>query len=128
MGNAVEPIIIHIAFDCWTDVPIHYSIEKKKAKVSSYAPNLGNKIFGEHDFDWLSNLFYLLDEVKINNEKEMILNPTNTHNYKIKLLSILLNVISFNLMKINLEKVKFLFENIQMVKKFLLLNLIYKFF
>jgi len=116
--SALEPIIVHIAFDCWTEKPIHYSIEKKTSV--NRMQKISNKIFGEHDYEWLETLFNFL--AKLRNRKivsEGIL--------KIQLLGILLNIISFNLAKEGgkfREKARFLYQNIQQVLSFsiILLN------
>lgn len=115
--NLEEPIVIHVAFDYFEDKnerPIHISIEKKKNR--SFNPEIANRIFGEHDFEWLSNIFQMLEKLKITNAKEKIMNVNNSLNYKIKLLAILLNIISFNIMSSNSNKLHYLFENIKKVK------------
>ena len=115
----IEPIVLHIAFDCWTESPIHYSIEKKSQKtINKENQVVGSKIFGEHDFDWLDNLFQFLEKLKFVNRQEEKMHGGSEKIYKIKLLAILLNIISFNLTKVNKkfqEKALFLFQNIQQV-------------
>lgn len=68
-AGLIEPIVLHIAFDCWTDgQPIHYSIEKsphEKVNSKELLSEIEGKIFGEHDFMWLDNLFHFLDKLKI---------------------------------------------------------------
>ena len=125
----LEPITLHIAFDCWTESPIHYSIEKKSQKTSNESSGIGGKVFGEHDFDWLDNLFQFLEKLKLKNKTEDKMQHNNSKTYKIKLLAILLNIISFNLAKVNkkfYEKAWFLFQNIQQVKNFYFLKLYMK--
>lgn len=72
-AGMLEPVTLHIAFDCWTSGPIHYSIEKKsKEKVNSreLLTEIEGKVFGEHDFVWLDNLFQFLDKVKLKRSKK----------------------------------------------------------
>lgn len=107
--SALEPIVVHIAFDCWTEKPLHYSIEKK-AHVNKIA-SISNRVFGQHDYEWLETLFNFLAKLR---DRKVV----SENILKIELLGILLNIISFNLAKNEgkfREKARFLYQNIQQV-------------
>lgn len=108
-ASALEPIIVHIAFDCWTAKPVHYSIEKKSSVGRKN--DIFSKVFGQHDYEWLETLFEFL--AKLTNRKEL-----RDAILKIELIGILLNIISFNLAKKEgkfREKALFLYQNILQV-------------
>lgn len=120
----LEPLVLHVAFDCWNEgPPLHYSIEQKSSKEGNVnISGIGDKIFGAHDFDWLNNLFQFLEKLKLQRKNEANIKSENSNTYKIKLLAILLNIISFNLAKVSpkfQQKALFLFQNILQVRIFL---------
>ncbi len=125
-----EPIELHVAFDCWTNTPIHLSIEKIKSKSiaqSKESMEIQQLLFGSKEYDWLDQIFQLLETIRLDFSKkgndirssslERSKKNQNLHIYKLKLTAVLVSILSMSLVKKNKEKIWFIFQNSQQVNE-----------
>ena len=110
-----EPIVLNIALESYGENPIHISIEKEDlAKLTHEDLNVRKKLFGDKGYEWLSSFFIELDLIRYSGVKSFPSDEEVMKSkylcYKLKLLSILINLISYNLVHMNYEKAKVIFN------------------
>lgn len=117
----------HVAFDCGTPQPIHIVIDKNgKNKGDS---QIIQSLFGEKGYEWLYQMMTNLDEVsiKFRGTLDTAINPTGNQVpvtagtigvqsivYKLKLISILVVLLSYNMMNYDLQLTE---SNMLMIEK-----------
>jgi len=118
VDSLVEPIIVNIALDCYSDKALHLAIEKNpKTKRTQQEISIQTKLFGDKGYEWLSGFFVELDLIKFSSLNEGITANSGKSQelcYKLKTLSILSNILSNNLLKMNYNKARKVYEIIKM--------------
>lgn len=110
-----EPIVLNIALESYAEKPIHISIEKEDiTKLMPEDLNVRKKLFGDKGYEWLYSFFRELDLIRYAGAKGT---PTDEEVmkskylcYKLKLLSILINLVAYNLVQMNYEKANQIFN------------------
>ncbi|CAD8162824.1 unnamed protein product [Paramecium octaurelia] len=90
-----EKVDLHVVFEC----------DQNKINLN-YADDspINRQIFGLKGQEWLKNLFSVLNTVKINREAELY--KSNNLTSKLKLLAILINLLSFNMLSLDFDRSK----------------------
>ena len=88
-----KPIMFQVVFDCFSEDPIHLSIESHKPEPRKKFHKIQEALFGNKDYEWLQNIFEALDQLQGY--------PKTTKNIKmvneLKLLCILINLLALSL-------------------------------
>lgn len=117
LDSLTEPIVLNIALNCQSERPIHLAMEKNpKTKRTQQDITIQKQLFGDKGFEWLSGFFHELDLIKFSVETDDLLGSKKAKTelcYKLKTLAILANILSYNLVKINYNKVQEVYKVIK---------------
>ncbi|KAM3147390.1 hypothetical protein pb186bvf_000641 [Paramecium bursaria] len=86
LEGSSDKIELHIVFDCSAQESIHLNFQSQS--------EISQTIFGSKGLEWLQNLFTILNQVRIDSP-----HPTKNTTLRIKLLAILINLVSYNMLK-----------------------------
>ena len=109
-----EPIVVNIAIECGRDKPVYFSIEKEEPQSTQKEEpdmiELRDAIFGKKDYEWLKFFTSELDLVRYTSDLKSLREQGLTRpielSYKLKVVGILINVVTFNMIKLNFEKTR----------------------
>lgn len=93
-----ENILLNIGLETTSGTPIHISIEKENlSKLGPEDLKIKKQLFGDKGYEWLTNFIVELDIIKFSGKKGV--DEENTQKsreviYKLKLLSVLINLVS----------------------------------
>ena len=90
-----DPIKLHVAFDCGPDTQ-HIVVDKDEQLTE-----LHHRIFGSKGYDWMNQIFSVLDTVRLDTLEK---HPDQNLPYKLKLMTILIDLIIDNLMRLDSRK------------------------
>ena len=111
-SNSFQLIII---FDCDHQPPIHLKVSKN-IQNEKYK-EINNDLFGLKSYDWLHSVINSLNLIKFqiyDQDSDLDVKKKNII-LKLKTITILINILSFNLLVMNNQKTHFIFQNIQKV-------------
>lgn len=107
-----EPITMNILLNTSIDPPVNLCIKSRKVITDDIrVDEIYHVLVGKSkNYDWLHEFLKFMNDVDFGNYFDF--NQTNNLKYKLKLIIILLNLISYNLLKSEFEKTKTILEMI----------------
>lgn len=107
-----EPITMNILLNTSINPPVNLCIKSRKVITDDIrVDEIYHVLVGKSkNYDWLHEFLKFMNDVDFGNYFDF--NQTNNLKYKLKLIIILLNLISYNLMKSDFEKTKTILEMI----------------
>eukprot|EP01016_Furgasonia_blochmanni_P051331 TRINITY_DN8065_c0_g1_i1.p1 TRINITY_DN8065_c0_g1~~TRINITY_DN8065_c0_g1_i1.p1 ORF type:complete len:461 (+),score=158.40 TRINITY_DN8065_c0_g1_i1:114-1496(+) len=104
-----DSVMIHVALDCGNPTTRHLAIKKVVKNLDSDQQKLQQLIFGDKGFEWLTSFLDVMDLIHFTTTDKQ----SQTREFaitKLKLLSILVNIVTFNLLRAEPKKTQELFQ------------------
>lgn len=104
-----EALSLHIVFDCCSKEPIHVTFD---SDMKGQNKKLMHQIFGEKSYDWFQKLFAVIQKIRLDYELQGAQIPSKTLTYKLKIIAILVDLICFNMVSLNYDQSKCIYEEL----------------